>query len=211
MAETGLFISVEGIDGAGKSTQAARLAARLGAAGHRVVETREPGGAPGAEEIRRLLVEGDPQRWSAETEILLFTAARRDNVERVIRPALEAGAVVVCDRYVDSTRAYQGMGGERLRALVEEVHALAIDLDPDLTLIFDLDPDAALARAGARATAAEARFEEKGIDFQKRLRAVYHRLAREEPRRIRLIDAEGDPDTVAERAWAAVVPALADP
>ena len=116
MAGRGFFLTVEGIDGVGKSTQTRLLAGRLRRLGREVVETREPGGAPGAEAIRRLLVEGDPERWSPETETLLFTAARRDHLERVIRPALARGAVLVCDRYVDSTRAYQG-AGERDPAL----------------------------------------------------------------------------------------------
>ncbi len=151
-----MFITLEGIDGAGKSTQARLLADRLRAAGREVVITREPGGAPGAEEIRRLLVEGAPGRWSAETEILLFTAARRDHVERTILPALNAGAIVVCDRFVDSTRAYQGSGP--LRGKVEELHRLMIGLNPDLTLVFDMEPEQGLTRAGQRADG-EDRFE----------------------------------------------------
>lgn len=209
MTARGFFLTVEGIDGAGKSTQARRLADRLRALGHDVLETREPGGAPGAEEIRRLLVEGDPGRWSPETEILLFTAARRDHVERTVEPALEAGSIVICDRYVDSTRAYQGADAPERRAMVDRLHALAIGLDPDLTLVFDLGADAGLSRAGARADAtAESRFEKKGEAFQERLRQEFLAIAGAEPQRCVVIDASADPDTVAGRVWDAVAPRL---
>jgi dTMP kinase len=194
-----VFITLEGIDGAGKSTQARLLAERLRAGGREVVTTREPGGSPGAEEIRRLLVEGAPGRWSPETEILLFTAARRDHVERVIRPGLARGAVVVCDRYVDSTRAYQGEGP--LRATVDRLHEMLIGLDPDLTLILDVDPDEGLGRAAAR-RGAEDRFERKGA--QARLRAAFRAVAAAEPGRCRVIDTARARETVAEEIWRAV-------
>jgi dTMP kinase len=198
----GFFLTLEGIDGTGKSTQARLLAGRLRATGREVVETREPGGAPGAEEIRRLLVEGDPARWSAATEVLLFTAARRDHVERVIAPALARGAVVVCDRYVDSTRAYQGEGEGR--ALVDRLHDLAIRLDPDLTLVLDLDPAEAAARAGGRlAGRGEDRFERKGAAFQEALRAAFLAIAAAEPGRCLVIDASGPAEAVAEAVWQA--------
>jgi len=209
MAGPGFFLTVEGIDGAGKSTQARMLAGRLRMLGREVVETREPGGAPGAEDIRRLLVEGDPERWSPETETLLFTAARRDHVERVIRPALARGAVLVCDRYVDSTRAYQGAGAPERRVLVDRLHRLAIGLDPDLTLIFDMDPAAALERARRRVSdLAEDRFERKGPKFQARLREEFLAIAAAEPARCALIDAAQPPDSVAGQVWAAVAPRL---
>ncbi len=189
-----MFITFEGIDGAGKSTQARLLATSLRASGQSVVETREPGGAPGAEEIRRLLVEGEPGRWSAETEILLFNAARRDHVERTIRPALERGEVVLCDRFVDSTRAYQGTGA--LRDLVDRLHDMVIGLDPDLTLIFDLDAGAGRARTDGRPTG-EDRFERRGVAFQEHLRKAFHAIAAAEPDRCAIIDAGGPPEAVA--------------
>ena len=142
----GLFITFEGIDGSGKSTQARRLAAALEAAGHTVRLTREPGGSPGAELIRRLLVEGEPERWSAETEILLFTAARRDHLEVTIEPALSAGDIVVSDRFADSTRVYQGAARGDLRALVDRLHDMVIGREPDLTFVIDMDPGIALER-----------------------------------------------------------------
>lgn len=197
----GLFLTFEGVDGAGKSTQARLLADRLRAAGRAVTLTREPGGAPGAEQIRQLLVEGDPGRWSAETELLLFTAARRDHVERTIQPALERGEVVICDRFADSTRAYQGDGP--LRAIVDRLHQMIIGIDPDLTLIFDLDPQDGLARTGAR-DGSEDRFEQKGIAFQQRLRRAYLDIAKAEPGRCRLIAADGPSEAIADRVWSTV-------
>lgn len=147
MTRTGVFITFEGIDGSGKSTQARRLAETLRAEGRDVLLTREPGGSPGAEEIRRLLVEGDPDRWSGETEILLFTAARRDHLEKTIRPALAAGRLVVSDRFADSTRVYQGAARGELRGFVDRLHEMAIGIEPDLTLVIDMDPEAALDRS----------------------------------------------------------------
>jgi dTMP kinase len=199
----GRFISFEGIDGSGKSTQVRALAASLRARGATVVETREPGGAPGAELIRRLLVEGDTARWSPESEILLFTAARRDHLERTIRPALDRGATVVSDRFADSTRVYQGVARAELRAMVDALHALAIGVEPDLTLILDLDPGTALGRGLARG-GTEDRFERFGPEFQARLRAGFLALAAEFPARCRVIPATGKPEEVAARVAAAV-------
>ena len=145
------FISFEGIDGCGKSTQARMLAERLRAEGREVVLTREPGGAPGAEEIRALVLTGDPGRWSAETETALFTAARRDHLEKTIRPALKRGATIISDRFADSTRVYQGAARGDLRDLVDELHSALIRLEPDVTLILDLAPEEGLARSYEKA------------------------------------------------------------
>ncbi|MBI6628393.1 dTMP kinase [Pontibaca salina] len=199
----GLFISIEGIDGSGKSTQARRLADRLRAQGHDVVLTREPGGSPGAEQIRALVLEGDPDRWSPHTEILLFTAARRDHLERTIAPALAAGKVVICDRFADSTRMYQGLSRGDLRALVDQLHDLMIGREPDLTLLIDMDPETGLTRALSR-NGAEERFEAFGADLQRRMRAGFLTLAQEFPDRIRVIDGNRSPDAVASDVFATV-------
>lgn len=191
-----MFITLEGIDGSGKSTQARLLAEALRQSGRTVVLTREPGGAPGAEDIRRLLVEGDPGRWSAETEILLFTAARRDHLERTIRPALEAGAIVISDRFADSTRVYQGAVRSRLRETVDALHDLMIGLEPDLTLVVDTDPDAALARGLARGSG-EDRFEDMGAGFQHDLRTGFRALVADAPERCILIDGNRAVEDVA--------------
>ena len=187
----GRFITLEGIDGSGKSSQARLLAAALGAR-----LTREPGGSPGAEEIRRLLVEGDPGRWSPETEILLFTAARRDHLEKTILPALARGELVVCDRFADSTRVYQGTARAALRQKVDLLHAAMIAREPDLTFVIDMDPDEALRRGLARRSG-EDRFEALGADFQHRLRAGFLALAREYPARVRLIDGNRPLEVIA--------------
>lgn len=205
---TGLFVSLEGIDGSGKSTQARLLADRLRDLGHRVTLTREPGGSPGAEDIRRLVLEGATDRWSAETEILLFTAARRDHLEKTIRPALARGEVVITDRFADSTRVFQGLTRGDLSATVDRLHDLMIGVEPDLTLLFDLDPAVGLRRATARA-GAEIRFEDMGLAFQAKARAGFLDLAARD-QRFRVIDASGDVATVAAQAWAAFSPLLAN-
>lgn len=205
----GLFISFEGIDGSGKSTQARALAQALRAAGHTVTLTREPGGSPGAEEIRRLLLDGPPDRWSAETECLLFTAARRDHLERTIRPALAQGQVVITDRFADSTRLYQGITRGDLRATVDRLHDLMIGIDPDLTFVIDIDPALGLARAHARA-GAELRFETMGRAFQTALRAGFLDLARAAPGRFRVIDGARPAETVAAEVLALTQARLAD-
>lgn len=208
MTAQGRFITFEGIDGSGKSTQARRLAAALREAGHEVVLTREPGGSPGAEEIRRLVLEGDPDRWSAETEILLFTAARRDHLERTIEPALAAGKIVVCDRFADSTRMYQGLSRGDLRALVDQLHSLMIGREPDLTLLIDLDPDTGHARAKGR-QGHEERFEDFGPELQRRMRAGFLALADEFAPRFRVIDGARSEDEVARDVRATVERELA--
>jgi dTMP kinase len=202
-----LFISLEGIDGSGKSTQAKGLAAWLQGQGRDPVLTREPGGAPGAEAIRRLLVEGDPDRWSPETEILLFTAARRDHLERTIRPALGTGRDVITDRFADSTRVYQGATRGDLRGLVDDIHARVIGIEPDLTLILDIDPEIALARGLARRSG-EDRFEDFGLGFQKKLHAGFRALAKEAPGRCILIDANRSAEAIAADIAAAVAKRL---
>lgn len=183
----GTFISLEGIDGAGKSTQARLLAAHFRELGKTVHLTREPGGSDGAEEIRRLLVEGDPGRWSPETEILLFMAARRDHLEKVILPRLEADEIVITDRFTDSTRVYQGTVRSDLRPLVDQLHDIVIEREPDLTIIIDMDPDLALQRGLARQSG-EDRFEEFGLAFQKSLRAGFLALADEYPDRCKVVN-----------------------
>lgn len=191
----GRFISFEGIDGSGKSTQARRLAQALRDLGHSVVLTREPGGSIGAEEIRRLVLEGEADRWSAETEILLFTAARRDHLEKTIRPALSRGDIVISDRFADSTRIFQGITRGDLTQTVDRLHALMIGVEPDLTILIDLDPAEGLARATARA-GTEMRFEDMGLAFQTRARAGFLDLATRHDR-FRVIDGARAADLVA--------------
>lgn len=202
----GLFVSLEGIDGSGKSTQGRRLADALRASGHKVTLTREPGGSPGAEEIRRLVLEGPVDRWSPETEILLFTAARRDHLEKTIRPALARGEIVITDRFADSTRIFQGITRGDLTDMVDRLHKLMIGIEPDLTLLFDLDPAVGLSRANARA-GAELRFEDMGLAFQEKARAGFLALAARNDR-FRVIDAAGAADAVADRVLAVLTPHL---
>ena len=202
----GIFISLEGIDGSGKSTQARLLAGALRAAGHGVTLTREPGGSAGAEEIRRLVLEGATDRWSPETEILLFTAARRDHLEKTIRPALARGDVVITDRFADSTRIFQGITRGDLTATVDTLHDLMIGVEPDLTLLVDLDPAEGLARATARA-GAEMRFEDMGLAFQTRARAGFLALAARHDR-FRVIDGARPPDAVADDVLALSLAAI---
>ncbi|HEX5379436.1 MAG TPA: dTMP kinase [Phenylobacterium sp.] len=195
----GRFITFEGGEGVGKSTQIRRLVARLEADGHAVTATREPGGSPGAEAIRDLVLRGAADRWSPVTETLLMYAARRDHIERVIRPALAQGAWVVCDRYADSTRAYQGVAGGTDPGLIAAMEQYVLEeVRPDLTLVFDLDPAVGLARANDRA-GAEMRFESKGAAFHARLRQAFLEIAAAEPQRCAVIEANGTPDEVAAR------------
>ncbi len=207
MTSTGLFLTFEGIDGSGKSSQAHKLAEHLRSKGHDVVLTREPGGSEGAEEIRRLVLEGDPDRWSAETEILLFTAARRDHLERTIEPALAAGKVVICDRFADSTRMYQGLSRGDLRGLVDQLHSLMIGREPDLTILIDMDPQTGLSRAKGR-QGTEERFEDFGLDLQQKMRAGFLALANEFSQRFRVIDGNRDMDSVARDVTEIVEQAL---
>ncbi|WP_374570700.1 dTMP kinase [Phenylobacterium sp.] len=200
----GRFITFEGGEGGGKSTQVKRLVERLRAAGRTVVATREPGGSPGAETIRGLLVNGAADRWSPVTETLLMYAARRDHIERVIAPALERGEWVVCDRFADSTRAYQGAAGGADSGLIAalEAHVLG-EVRPDLTLILDLPVETGLARAASRA-GGENRFESKGAAFHERLRQGFLAIAEAEPQRCAVIDAGADMDAVGAAIWRVV-------
>lgn len=200
----GRFISFEGGEGGGKSTQVRLLAERLRARGHEVVCTREPGGSPGAEALRDLLVRGEVDRWSPTAETLILYAAREDHLRRTIRPALAAGAWVICDRFADSTRAYQGAAGAVAPALITALERSVVgETWPDLTLVFDLPPELGLARAAGRG-GAEARFEAKGIEFHTRLREGFLALAAAEPERCRLIDAAEKIEVVAARVWAEI-------
>jgi dTMP kinase len=192
----GRLITFEGGEGAGKSTQIQRLAAALSATGITVVVSREPGGTAGAEAIRNLLVNGPPERWLPLGETLLLLAARLDHVERKVRPALAAGQWVLCDRFADSTRVYQGMAGAVGVELVNRLQAATIgDLAPDLTLILDVPVEVGLARRGRNAS--ESRFEDKGVAFHQRVRDGFLQLAAEEPARCRVTDAAQGADAVA--------------
>ena len=205
----GRFITFEGGEGAGKSTLVQRLAARLKADGREVVTTREPGGSPGAESIRDLVLNGSADRWSPSTETLLMYAARRDHIERVIRPALERGAWVICDRFADSTRAYQGAAGGVDPKFISALETFVLEgTRPDLTLVFDLPAEVGLERAHSRA-GGEMRFESKGMAFHERLREGFRAIAATEPDRCTLIDATASMDGVEAAVWAAVAERLA--
>jgi dTMP kinase len=201
---SGYFITLEGGEGAGKSTQVKRLATALTSKDIDVITTREPGGSPGAEEIRALLVNGAPGRWDALTETLLIYAARADHVKRVIGPALLAGQWVISDRFADSSFAYQGAGRGLARETIRRIDSVVLDdFKPHLTLMLDLDVETGLKRAGARG-AAESRFENFDRDFHERLRQAFLDIARRNPDRCHVIDAAADPDAVAAAIWSAV-------
>ena len=197
MKDKGYFISFEGIDGSGKSTQIKKLARFLEALDFEVIITREPGGSVGGEEIRNLLLQGQVDRWSAETEILLFTAARRDHLERIILPAIDNGKIVLCDRFTDSTRMYQGMRGPDLRNLVDMLNEKVINRDPDLTIIIDINPEISLKRAKSRKTAEE-RFEDFGVELQMKMRKGFIELAKEFSNRIELVNGQQSVDRLAQ-------------
>lgn len=196
MTERGRFITFEGGEGVGKSTQIHRLEMALGKAGLEVVTTREPGGTSGAEAIRCLVTEGKADRWSPLTETLLFLAARQDHVERLIEPALAAGRWVLCDRFIDSTRVYQGVAGTLGLDLIDRLHrTLLANMVPDLTILLDLPPEIGLAR---RHGAGEVnRFDQMADDFHEKVRQGFLDLAKGEPERFALIDAEPEADRVA--------------
>ena len=203
---SGRFITLEGGEGVGKSTQARRLAAALSERGRDVVLTREPGGTPGAEAIRALLLTGDGDRWSARTEAVLFAAARADHVERVIRPALARGAWVICDRFIDSTRAYQGGAGNVSDGDILALHAIAsAGLMPDRTLLMTLDPAQAQARANVRDGHAGDRIGSRGSAYHSRLNSAFLEIAAREPDRVKIVAADGDEDDVHRALFGAIV------
>lgn len=197
MKDKGYFISFEGIDGSGKSTQIQKLARFLETLGFDVIITREPGGSVGGEEIRNLLLQGNVDRWSAETEILLFTAARRDHLERIILPAMEDDKIVICDRFTDSTRMYQGMRGPNLRNLVDMLNEKIINCDPDLTIVIDIDPQISLKRAKSRETVEE-RFEDFGVEMQLNMRNGFIELAKEFSNRIEVVNGQQSVDDLSK-------------
>ncbi|MGI9386886.1 MAG: dTMP kinase [Methyloligellaceae bacterium] len=214
---SGRFITFEGGEGAGKSTQARLLAERLRAAGHNVVETREPGGTERGEKIREFLLGGDAKQYGPMGDAVLFSAARDDHVRDVIRPALKDGAWVLCDRFADSTAAYQGAAGGVRPALIRALNRVAVgDTRPDLTLILDLPPEAGLKRAQARNDAkgqdgdsvAADRFEGMEKRFHEVLRAGFLKIAAEAPERCIVIDAQQAESAVAEQVWEAVLERL---
>ena len=202
---SGHFITLEGGEGVGKSTQVSALADAVRARGHNVITTREPGGSEGAEAIRALLMQGEGDRWSCRAEALLFAAARADHVEKTIRPALEAGQWVICDRFVDSTRAYQGGGGGLTDADILALHRIGSDnLLPERTLILHLEPQDAAARAFDRDGGARDRFALQSLDYHLRVAARFIDLAAQEPERFRLVPAGGDANDVTTRLLAEI-------
>ncbi|MGN6303976.1 MAG: dTMP kinase [Mesorhizobium sp.] len=208
----GFFITFEGGEGAGKSTQIQRLARKLRAKKYDVVVTREPGGSPGAEAVRHVLLSGAAEPFGPKMEALLFAAARSDHVEQVIRPAVERGAIVLCDRFMDSSRVYQGVTGGLDPAFMQELEAVAINgMVPDLTLILDLDAAEGLRRANARRAAADGpdRFEKETLSIHKRRREAFLAIAKAEPGRCRVIDAAASADAVEDAITDSVFAALA--
>jgi dTMP kinase len=206
----GRFISFEGGEGAGKSTQVKAVVARLRQSGLEVVQTREPGGSPGAEALRDLLVRGDAGRWSPLSEVLMMYAARADHLEKIIRPALARGAWVVTDRFADSSRAYQGGGGGVAPAFVEAIDAAVVaDTQPDLVIVMDMPVEAGLKRAESRGDQ-ENRFESKGIAFHQRLRQAFLDRAARVPEHYVVIDADRTIETIAEDIWHRVSNAFPD-
>src|SRR3979490_3311612 len=202
----GRFISFEGGEGSGKSTQIKLLAERLGAAKLRTIVTREPGGSPGAEIIRHVVLSGMGKLLGPDAETLLFAAARDDHVRTVIKPALNQGIWVLCDRFSDSTRVYQGRLGKVAPAFLNAIERVTIgDLKPDLTIILDVPVEVGLKRAAARrGTGAPDRFEAEDVRFHQELRDAYRQIAAAEPQRCVLIDANADASTAAENVWAAL-------
>lgn len=208
MAQRGLFITLEGGEGTGKTTQIKRLAESLRAMGREVVTTREPGGTPEAEQIRHLIVHREGGNWTPVAECLLLFAGRQMHVETLIKPAMARGAIVISDRFADSTRAYQGYGHGLDLKVIEDMNKLALgDFKPDLTFILDIPVQEGLARAGHRLSAedsGEDRFEKLDITFHERMRQGYLAIAKNEPQRCAVIDAARDMDMIADELLAQV-------
>ena len=213
-SKQGLFVTFEGGEGTGKSTQIRLLADRLRRKGIDVLVTREPGGSPGAEAVRHVLLSGAAEEYGTRMEAILFAAARNDHVEEVIRPALQSGAVVLCDRFIDSSRVYQGITGNLEPAFVQNLERVAINgVMPDCTLILDLPAAEGLRRAKARNSASDAnqepdRFEKEEIDTHEKRREAFLDIADQEPLRCRVIDASGDPESIAAKIHSIVEPLL---
>ncbi len=204
----GLFVTFEGGEGAGKSTQIRRLADRLRRRGYDVLTTREPGGSPGAEAVRHVLLSGAAEQFGVRMEAILFAAARHDHVEEVIRPALESGAIVLCDRFIDSSRVYQGVTGNLGADYIEALQRVATNgVLPDCTVILDLPAETGLSRARARgADSAPDRFEREEIETHEKRREAYLEIAENEPQRCRVVDAAQSEDEIADEIFAIVEP-----
>ncbi len=207
----GFFITFEGGEGAGKSTQIRLLSEKLRAKGYRVLMTREPGGSPGAEALRHVLLSGAAEPFGPEMEALLFAAARSDHVEQIIRPAVQRGTIVLCDRFLDSSRVYQGGAGNLDVKYMTEIERIAINgMMPDMTLVFDIDPEEGLRRATARRGSGQAdRFEKETLAIHQQRRQAFLAIAKNEPDRCVVVDASGDVETVQDVVTAAVFAALA--
>jgi dTMP kinase len=215
MTRRGRFVTFEGPEGSGKSTQLRILAAKLRSAGRAVVETQEPGGTPIGLQIRHLLLAAENRELSPTAELLLMFASRAQNVDQLILPALAAGKIVLCDRFTDSTLAYQGAARGLGSEVVYELDRIACrGLVPDLTLLIDIDPETGLQRARQRAgdtNDADTRMEDQTIAFHRKVREAYRQIASEDARRIRMIDGAQDRELVAARVWDAIAPLLASP
>ncbi len=209
----GHFVTFEGGEGAGKSTQIKLLAERCEAEGHNVVVTREPGGSAGGEAVRHVLLSGAAEPFGPAMEAMLFAAARSDHVEQIIRPAIEAGKIVLCDRFLDSSRVYQGVSGGLDQSFMTALESIAVNgVMPDLTLILDLDPSEGMRRAKVRRGTEEIdRYEREDLALHEERREAYIDIARAEPARCVMIDAAKTPDEVADLIWSYVKKVIAPP
>lgn len=207
----GFFLTFEGGEGAGKTSQIEKLEKTLVELGHTVVVTREPGGTSGAEIIRHVLLSGAAEKFGPEMEAILFSAARSDHVRNVIAPALKDGSIVLCDRFIDSTRVYQGVSGKVEMSFLKELEDVVCeDAWPDMTILLDIDPEAGMARAKSRRSENEKpdRFEKEALAQQIARRNGFLQIAKEEPERFKVVDGEGSIDAVAKRIWKKVMPEL---